>query len=523
MALATKCPHCGTTFRVAADQLKLRGGIVRCGACQHIFDGSASLVDLDALAAAHHPQVEHHEPDAEPHAASEPVPAAVAEPAAEPEPEEIPVYEVDFNSTLDPLGILPKPETDTRPVTEAADAPSTDTEEIEVIEVIDVAGQPGLAADAQVEEAEPPAAEPPEDETIAAVDDEAPAIEALDSEALDVTDEEAPPPLAAGADAPHGHGHEAAGSDAWAVPVAEAEAGARPAGEHRQVFSMGSALLSEPDQPRASREARLEPTLDLTADEELVAAPPPYDHNEPVEALRAEADALARYAGEFTPLPMREAAESHFSAPPPAAAAPAKPRSRLGRRSKLTPTKIAPPKLRVPEIDEPEFVKRGRQYERTGKRLRILMALGSVVLALALVAQAVTTFRNDLAARFPGMKPALSGLCSVLGCRVELPARIENLTIETGDLQTLGNNTYLLTTLLHNQAGLTQAWPAIELALSDANDKPLLRRVFTPAEYLPKGVAPAAGFGPHAEQPVKLYFQLDQLTPSGYHIFVFYP
>jgi predicted Zn finger-like uncharacterized protein len=49
MALATQCPHCHTKFRVAADQLKLRGGIVRCGACQSIFDGNAHLVALDSV------------------------------------------------------------------------------------------------------------------------------------------------------------------------------------------------------------------------------------------------------------------------------------------------------------------------------------------------------------------------------------------------------------------------------------------------------------------------------------------
>ena len=48
MALATQCPHCQTRFRVASDQLKLRGGIVRCGSCQRIFDGSAHLIELDA-------------------------------------------------------------------------------------------------------------------------------------------------------------------------------------------------------------------------------------------------------------------------------------------------------------------------------------------------------------------------------------------------------------------------------------------------------------------------------------------
>jgi predicted Zn finger-like uncharacterized protein len=521
MALATKCPHCATTFRVAADQLKLRGGIVRCGSCQHIFDGNASLVDLDARTAAL--------PDDEVHAAP---PGPQSETRSEPEPEEIPVYEIDLASTLDPLGILPHPETDSHPEPHpAASEPASDPEDIEVI---DLAGQPDLLDESQDAPAEPPAAEPPEDETIPAAEleqapAEAPAVEVAGGDAIAGLDEETPvvmdviddPVVALDEETPvvvDAIGDTTAALDEEAPPAAQAANG------HKAVFSMGSALLSEPGQPRASREAHAEPTFDLPVDEELVAAPPPVDRDEPLEALHAQADNLARYAGEHSPLPLREAAESHFSGTHPAPpAAPAKPRSRLGRRSKLTPTKIAPPKLRVPEIDEPEFVKRGRQQERSGKRRRILMAAGSVVLAFALVAQAAATFRNDLAARYPGMRPALAAVCSLLGCRVELPARIENLTIETGDLQTLENKTYMLTTLLHNQAGLAQAWPAIELALTDANDKQLLRRVFTPAEYLPKGVAPAAGFGPHAEQPIKLYFQLDQLTPSGYHIAVFYP
>lgn len=52
MALATQCPFCQTTFRVANDQLKLRGGLVRCGACNEVFNGSEHLVDPDAVAAS---------------------------------------------------------------------------------------------------------------------------------------------------------------------------------------------------------------------------------------------------------------------------------------------------------------------------------------------------------------------------------------------------------------------------------------------------------------------------------------
>lgn len=44
MALATQCPHCHTTFRVAHDQLKLRAGMVRCGQCRQVFNGIAHLL-----------------------------------------------------------------------------------------------------------------------------------------------------------------------------------------------------------------------------------------------------------------------------------------------------------------------------------------------------------------------------------------------------------------------------------------------------------------------------------------------
>lgn len=53
MALATRCPNCQALFRVVADQLKLRGGLVRCGACRHVFDAIGSLTYIeDSLAAA---------------------------------------------------------------------------------------------------------------------------------------------------------------------------------------------------------------------------------------------------------------------------------------------------------------------------------------------------------------------------------------------------------------------------------------------------------------------------------------
>ena len=43
MSLVTRCPKCSSAFRVVVDQLRLHDGLVRCGACSHVFDGFACL------------------------------------------------------------------------------------------------------------------------------------------------------------------------------------------------------------------------------------------------------------------------------------------------------------------------------------------------------------------------------------------------------------------------------------------------------------------------------------------------
>ena len=46
MALVTLCPSCSTTFRVNAAQLQAHGGDVRCGQCQRVFNGFATLITV---------------------------------------------------------------------------------------------------------------------------------------------------------------------------------------------------------------------------------------------------------------------------------------------------------------------------------------------------------------------------------------------------------------------------------------------------------------------------------------------
>lgn len=56
MSLVTRCPTCGTTFRVYSAQLALKGGRVRCGKCAAIFDGVGALIEEGASAPAADPE-----------------------------------------------------------------------------------------------------------------------------------------------------------------------------------------------------------------------------------------------------------------------------------------------------------------------------------------------------------------------------------------------------------------------------------------------------------------------------------
>ena len=49
MSLITRCPVCGTMFKVVPDQLRISDGWVRCGQCAEVFDASANLQAAEAV------------------------------------------------------------------------------------------------------------------------------------------------------------------------------------------------------------------------------------------------------------------------------------------------------------------------------------------------------------------------------------------------------------------------------------------------------------------------------------------
>lgn len=648
MALATRCPHCNTTFRVASDQLKLRGGIVRCGTCHQVFDGNATLLDLDApltvapemqappqaapdipssipvgvpaalpadgagapapeaAEAAQEPAIPEwlaramdaevkveavpsieFEPivfkrDAEPAPEASAAPAAPVAPPAPLQYSKVPTPEPGADLPAPPRFLL-KPEL--RGDTAAPAAPKVDKSALAALVepelLTDVhtmaprrdAGVPAeeaqhAALDMDLsEEAVPAGASLPEP---AAVPEPAPAPEPVVSAAPEIISEpeavpedvsaaeamplaQDTPALPAAAAAPADlegpksemvftpfelpepeEAEEPEPEPAGPVKLApgyvldydlsEPDASAKPEPDLDPVTEMGPELeedakaqllrLDAGPAPISKLELSVSDEVEFSSvdypddDEPIIkAAPANVPSSEPEREPGPEPDLAPAAAPDDGPLPLlREAAavDVHEAEPLPAYA----------------PHAAAPAEAIE---DEPEFVRLAREKELAARRLRTSMTIGSVVLLLALIGQGAYVFRTMLAAHYPALKPALVAGCKLVGCKITLPAQIDLVKIEVGELQTLGDGTLLLTTLVRNESELTQAWPYIHLKLKDDDKNPLVRRVFTPAQYLPAGVSAANGFPPMSEQPVKIRFALKQVKASGYDIEVFYP
>ncbi len=150
---------------------------------------------------------------------------------------------------------------------------------------------------------------------------------------------------------------------------------------------------------------------------------------------------------------------------------------------------------------------------------------GITMTVLLLLAQSAYFFRVGLSVRLPALKPALVSYCQLLGCTVPLPQTAELLSIESSGLEAEPGheNAITLTALLRNRANYSMAFPMLTLTLNDIQDKPLARRLFTPAEYLPADENVQTGFMNNHEISIRLRLNTADLKASGYRLELYYP
>lgn len=158
------------------------------------------------------------------------------------------------------------------------------------------------------------------------------------------------------------------------------------------------------------------------------------------------------------------------------------------------------------------------------QRYHWLWAIAVVLLLGLAMAQSTYFLRNTIAMYYPGLKPYLIQACQPLRCSIELPKQIEWIIIDDSDMQEDPDHAGVmrLSSMLYNKAGFVQAYPNLELTLTDTDDNAVLRRVFKPAEYLPADTDIANGFKAGGEIKVKLAISAQQVSVAGYRLFVTY-
>ena len=142
-----------------------------------------------------------------------------------------------------------------------------------------------------------------------------------------------------------------------------------------------------------------------------------------------------------------------------------------------------------------------------------------VLLLLMLGGQLAYHFRSEVVLRLP----AAAAAYSALAIEVPLPQDAALVSIETSDLQSdNGRGLFVLNATLKNRAVHAQAWPSLELTLTDVNDKVVARRVIGAVDYLSPGSSTAA-FPANGETSVRLWIEASGIGAAGYRLYIFYP
>lgn len=168
---------------------------------------------------------------------------------------------------------------------------------------------------------------------------------------------------------------------------------------------------------------------------------------------------------------------------------------------------------------------RPARHGALGAALGVAAVIGLFVLA----AQLIYLNRTRISAELPELRPVLEQTCALLGCTVPLPADRQLLRTEWSELTVVPDHPGLVqfTAILKNHARYPQAWPAMELTLTDSEDRVLVRKVLPPAEYLPAAELKAGRFAAGSQIRVSQRFDAARLGTRnkslGYSVNWLYP
>ncbi len=476
--MVTRCPKCGTAFRITSAQLQSAKGAVRCGSCLHIFKAQDHLVDVATKTKSQNPVASKPAADnrSDREAKPNPNPAAPkATPGAAPKPAASTNAVGEPGKSANPVKATSAPKTQSKPATPAQqtslafnkplledddmlisddmDDPKTKSEtNYEFDSFLDIDVKPSTSSSLFDR---PFSTTEKDDEDEAQVDE---------SWAEMLIDEEEQKPVSPRAQKSFEEELEAFAQPQAQASVESTPATAPPTGKPGLVFS----LIGEKEEEVSSAKNQADAD-DEKPDSSLFDTPT----DEPKRQVKTE--------------PKIRAYDSS--------------------RSNLLMNIIPAP------------------VEFTAKRMRSwqhkLWPLLSLLALIMLVVQ-IGWFKFDYLSRIEPYRNIYRHLCPMLGC--QLPALIDTSRIKAYNLVVRSHpdqaNALLVDAIILNTAPFDQPFPDLVLAFSDINDKPLAARRFTPKEYL-GGELAGRELMPK-NQPIQLSLDLVDPGPDAvnYHVYI---
>lgn len=153
-----------------------------------------------------------------------------------------------------------------------------------------------------------------------------------------------------------------------------------------------------------------------------------------------------------------------------------------------------------------------------------LWTFACLVLLLITCLSSIYFLRNEIAIYYPKLKPHLVKACNQLSCSIDLPKNIELIVIDDSDMQEDAEHSGLVrfSSKLINTGVYLLQYPNLELTLTDVDDKPILRRIFKPNEYLAADININDGFKAGEEVTINLAITTSDIAVAGYRVFVTY-
>jgi predicted Zn finger-like uncharacterized protein len=184
--------------------------------------------------------------------------------------------------------------------------------------------------------------------------------------------------------------------------------------------------------------------------------------------------------------------------------------------------------LTQPEIEEQtvnvDAIFASKRQANKPRQYSFLIKLISFLLIIVAALQATYFLRHAIARQFPVIKPLLERACTPLKCTIDLSKDLDLITIGDSDMQE--DDTYQsvikFSSSIKNNARYPQAYPNIELTLTDSDDRAVIKKLITPKSYLESTDKIKYGLAPQETAALALSLYVTDPSVASYRILLFY-